>query len=101
MVKKNTQRKRRIPVDLDTRLAIAKYIDEGLTILQIANILGRHHNVIYYELNHRSQKDGTYDPVKAHKMAKEIKKMPEKKKQEMRALNPAIKKYIEQKLSLK
>ncbi|MFK5620115.1 helix-turn-helix domain-containing protein [Staphylococcus aureus] len=79
MAKKNTQRKRRVPVDLDTRLAIAKYLDDGLTILQIANILGRHHNVIYYELNHRSQKDGTYDPVKAHKMAKETKKMPEKK----------------------
>ncbi|GAB5669723.1 hypothetical protein [Staphylococcus aureus] len=46
MAKKNTQRKRRVPVDLDTRLAIAKYLDEGLTILQIANILGRHHNVM-------------------------------------------------------
>ncbi|HCY9740653.1 TPA: hypothetical protein RU507_000909 [Staphylococcus aureus] len=46
MAKKNTQRKRRVPVDLDTRLAIAKYLDDGLTILQIANILGRHHNVM-------------------------------------------------------
>ncbi|GAB5780528.1 hypothetical protein JMUB7520_27680 [Staphylococcus aureus] len=38
MAKKNTQRKRRVPVDLDTRLAIAKYLDEGLTILQLSLI---------------------------------------------------------------
>ncbi|HDH6082987.1 MULTISPECIES: helix-turn-helix domain-containing protein [Staphylococcus] len=97
----NKKRKRREAVDLDTRLAIKKYLEDGYSVLEIAHLIGRHHNVVYYELKKRCQKDGTYDPIKAHKMAKEAKKMSEQDKLKMSSLNNVVKKYIEEKLALK
>ncbi|WP_457806458.1 transposase [Staphylococcus aureus] len=95
------KRKKRQAMDLETRLAIKSYLEYGYSVLEIAELTGRHHNVIYYELNNRCQSDGTYNPIKAHQMAKETKKMSAEDKLKMSSLNDTIKKYIEQKLSLK
>ena len=46
---------------LQTRLAIAKYLNDGLNIIQISKILGRDDAVLYREVNKRSV-DGVYNP---------------------------------------
>lgn len=48
------KRKKRKELDYKTRLAIAKYLNDGLNIIQISKILGRDDAVLYREVNKRS-----------------------------------------------
>ena len=61
------KKKKRKELDYKTRLAIAKYLNDGLNIIQISKILGRDDAVLYREVNKRSV-DGVYNPLLAEKM---------------------------------
>ncbi|KIX91227.1 integrase [Staphylococcus microti] len=95
------KRKRREELDYYSRLAIARYIDDGLTITQIANLLNRDYQVIWGELKRRTDENGEYDPVAAQEQAIEAKKYTEEDLEKRRILTPEAKVYIEEKLSLK
>lgn len=62
------KRKKRKELDYKTRLAIAKYLNDGLNIIQISKILGRDDAVLYREVNKRSV-DGVYNPLLAEEDA--------------------------------
>ena len=66
-VKEDIHEKKRKELDYKTRLAIAKYLNDGLNIIQISKILGRDDAVLYREVNKRSV-DGVYNPLLAEKM---------------------------------
>ncbi|HCY7723420.1 TPA: helix-turn-helix domain-containing protein [Staphylococcus aureus] len=89
------KRKKRKELDYKTRLAIAKYLNDGLNIIQISKILGRDDAVLYREVNKRSV-DGVYNPLLAEEDAIKSRSI-----SDGRRLNDETKAYIEEKLSLK
>lgn len=92
--------KRTKDLDFKVRLAIAKYLNEGMKISEIAHILGRSWGAIYREVRERSV-DGEYNPLIAQEDAIEKRSHSEERKQKGRALDEKTKAYIEEKLALK
>ncbi|EII2005934.1 helix-turn-helix domain-containing protein, partial [Staphylococcus pseudintermedius] len=62
------QRKKRVELDFNTRLAIAKYLNDGVSIAEIARLLSRDYQVISSEIKKRSV-DGEYNPLLAEEHA--------------------------------
>ncbi|ALS71496.1 helix-turn-helix domain-containing protein [Staphylococcus aureus] len=91
-------RKKRKEIDLNTRLAIAKYLCDGVSIANIARLLNRDYYLVWNELR-RYTFDDVYDPVLAHELASLARKYTEKHKEEVRKLDDKAKAYIEEKLS--
>ena len=89
------KRKKRKELDYKTRLAIAKYLNDGLNIIQISKIL-----VLYREVNKRSV-DGVYNPLLAEEDAIKSRSISDEQVAKRRRLNDETKAYIEEKLSLK
>ncbi|HDF3782834.1 TPA: helix-turn-helix domain-containing protein, partial [Staphylococcus aureus] len=94
------KRKKRKELDYKTRLAIAKYLNDGLNIIQISKILGRDDAVLYREVNKRSV-DGVYNPLLAEEDAIKSRSISDEQVAKRRRLNDETKAYIEEKLSLK
>ncbi|NKO44248.1 transposase [Staphylococcus aureus] len=85
-------------MNLDTRLAIAKYLYDDVPIADIARLLDREYVVIWRELK-RYTFDGFYDPVLAHELASEAYNHTEEHKEKSRKLDNNAKLYIENKLA--
>ena len=94
------KRRPRRKVDLYTRLSIAKYLNDGMSIASLARTLDRDYTVIYKEIKQYTF-DGLYDPVLAQEMASVSQKLTEEEKANRRKLDDKIKIYIEEKLSKK
>ncbi|AXG30382.1 helix-turn-helix domain-containing protein [Staphylococcus aureus] len=95
MSKETTERRK---VDLNTRLAIAKYLYDGNSTSDIARLLDRDYSVILNELK-RYTFDDIYDPVLAHELASKAYNHTEEHKEESRKLDDRTKVYIEEKLA--
>ncbi|WPF96927.1 helix-turn-helix domain-containing protein [Staphylococcus aureus] len=85
-------------IDLNTRLAIAKYLYDGVSIADIARLLNRQYVVIWREVR-RYTFDGVYDPVLAHEFASVAYNYTEEDREQLRKIDDEAKKYIEEKLS--
>ncbi|HGO2072826.1 transposase [Staphylococcus aureus] len=92
------ERKKRRPIDLTTRLAIAKYLSDDVPIADIARLLNRAYFVIWNELR-RYTFDDVYDPVLAHELASVTYNHTEEHKEKSRKLDNKTKVYIEGKLA--
>lgn len=92
------KRRKRRPVDLTTRLAIAKYLYDGVPIADIARLLDRDYSVILNELK-RYTFDDVYDPVLAQEYASVTYNHSEEHKEKSRKLDEKSKVYIEEKLA--
>ncbi|HHQ5170699.1 TPA: helix-turn-helix domain-containing protein [Staphylococcus aureus] len=92
------ERKKRRPIDLNTRLAIAKYLYDGVSTADIARLLNRAYFVIWNELK-RYTFNNIYDPILAHELASEAYNHTEEHKEASRKLDGRTKAYIEEKLS--
>ncbi|WP_239733436.1 transposase [Mammaliicoccus sp. J-M41] len=95
------KRKKREEVDYYTRLAIAKYRNEGKSIAETARIINRNYRVVYDEIRKRSDENGEYNPVVAQEHAKESRRYKEETVIKRRSIRPETKAYIEEKLALK
>lgn len=96
----NKKRRARRNIYFEERLAIARYLNENLSIAEIARILDRSYDVVWREVNHKKV-NGVYNPVMAEEEALESRQMSEKQKQLRSCLTPEVKEYIENKLALK
>ncbi|MCO4460303.1 helix-turn-helix domain-containing protein [Staphylococcus aureus] len=94
------QRKKRVEIDFNTRLAIAKYLNDGVSIAEIARILGRAYTVVQSEVKKRSV-NGEYNPLLAEEHARNKRKYSPEKIEKVRVIDDRTKAYIEEKLSLK
>ncbi|HAR2858377.1 TPA: transposase [Staphylococcus aureus] len=94
-----TKKRKWVEIDFNTRLAIAKYLNDGLKIVEIARILDRNYEVVRSEIK-RFKKDGHYNPLLAQEEAVLSRKRTEEDKANRRKLDSDIKAYIEEKLSL-
>ncbi|MGT3738870.1 transposase [Staphylococcus aureus] len=92
------KRKKRRPINLDTRLAIAKYLYDGVPVADIARLLNRDYYVVWNELR-RYTFDDVYDPVLAHELASVTYNHSEERKEKSRKLDNNTKLYIERKLA--
>lgn len=95
MSKETTERRK---VDLNTRLAIAKYLYDGNSTSDIARLLNRNYVVVWRELKRYTFND-IYDPIIAHELASKAYNHTEKHKEESRKLDDRTKVYIEKKLA--
>lgn len=84
------KRKKRKELDYKTRLAIAKYLNDGLNIIQISKILGRDDAVLYREVNKRSV-DGVYNPLLAEEDAIKSRSISDEQVAKRRRLNDETK----------
>ncbi|WP_191961916.1 helix-turn-helix domain-containing protein [Staphylococcus aureus] len=94
------QRKKRVEIDFNTRLAIAKYLNDGVSIAEIARILGRAYTVVQAEVKKRSV-NGEYNPLLAEEHARNKRKYSPEHLEKSRVIDDRTKSYIEEKLSLK
>ncbi|HAR6196584.1 helix-turn-helix domain-containing protein [Staphylococcus aureus] len=94
------QRKKRVELDFNTRLAIAKYLNDGVSIAEIARLLSRDYQVISSEIKKRSF-DGEYNPLLAEEHAKMKRSYTQEDIVKRRVIDDKTKAYIEEKLALK
>ncbi|EZU36601.1 MULTISPECIES: helix-turn-helix domain-containing protein [Staphylococcus] len=94
------QRKKRVEIDFNTRLAIAKYLNDGVKLADIARLLGRDYQVISSEIKKRSV-NGEYNPLLAEEHARNKRKYTPEKIEKVRVIDETTKAYIEEKLALK
>ncbi|RCV67805.1 helix-turn-helix domain-containing protein [Staphylococcus aureus] len=93
------QRKKRVEIDFNTRLAIAKYLNDGVKLADIARLLGRDYQVISSEIKKRSV-NGEYNPLLAEEHARNKRKYTQEHLEKSRVIDEITKAYIEEKLTL-